>query len=160
SVEGHTRSVQAARCLDQEARATMESTTTFGHEIDATHGRRGRRLLGIFAPVLLATAFAASPAEAVTNVSCAPLGSVTLSHPNPPSLGSTVPAVPTWGVIEQSINGGQFLPKNVGAPISWAANSIVNYRNTNPAAASDTFSIGGFVFNVTIQAGQPPTPTT
>jgi hypothetical protein len=137
----------------------MASTSTpFGFEIDATRGRRAFRLLRILAPVLL-LALEASPAAAVTNVSCAPNGSVTLSNPNPPLLGSTVTAVPTSGVIEQSISGGQFVIKKVGDPISWAANSIVNYRNTNAAAMSDTFSLGGFGFNVTIQAGPPPTPT-
>src|SRR5690349_9122587 len=94
------------------------------------------------AATALALALAASPAAAVTNVTCAPNGSVTLSNPNPPLLGSTVTAVPTFGVVEQSISGGPFVPKKVGDPISWAANSIVNYRNTNAAAATDSFSLG------------------
>jgi hypothetical protein len=136
------------------------TSTRFGLEIDATRRRRAFLLPRILAPVLLALALAASPAAAVTNVTCAPNGSVTLANPNPPLLGSTVTAVPTFGVIEQSISGGQFVVKKVGDPISWAANSLVNYRDTNAAAATDSFSLGGFVFNVTIQSGQPPTPTT
>src|ERR1700752_2000627 len=108
--------------------------------------------------VTVALALAAPSAHAV-NVSCPPMGSVTLSNPNPGQLGMFVTAEPTKGVIEQSINGGAFLVKHNGDPLSWANNSIVNYRNT-VAAATDTFSIGGYVFNVTISAGPPPTPTT
>ncbi len=106
--------------------------------------------------VVLATAQSASGS---ISVSCAPSGSVTLSNPNPPLLGSSVTAIPSQGVVEQSVNGGAFLVKGVGDPISWAANSTVNYRNTS-AAASDSFSIGGFAFSVTITAGPPPTATT
>ncbi|TMA79744.1 MAG: Ig-like domain repeat protein [Deltaproteobacteria bacterium] len=108
---------------------------------------------------ILAVVLAAQSASGNISVNCAPSGSVTLSNPNPPFLGSSVTAIPSHGVIEQSVNGGAFVIKGVGDPISWAANSIVNYRNTS-AAASDSFSIGGFVFDVTIVAGPPPTPTT
>src|SRR5262245_51571561 len=119
---------------------------------------RAIALRRVILPALLVAACVASPAAAV-NVTCPPNGSVTLSNPNPPLLGGSVTAVPSHGVIEQSISGGAFVQKAVGDPISWANNSIVNYRNTS-AAASDSFSISGFVFNVTIQAGPPPTPTT
>lgn len=117
------------------------------------------RLRKAFVPALLILALTAGPSAAATNINCALNGSVTLANPNPPLLGSSVTAIPSHGVIEQSIGGAAFVIKGVGDPISWAANSIVNYRNT-ASAASDSFSIGGFVFNVTISAGSPPTPTT
>ena len=100
----------------------------------------------------------ASTAHAV-NITCPSNGSVTLSNPNPPFLGSSVSAVPSKGVIEQSVSGNPFVVKKVGDPISWANNSIVNYRNTL-GGSTDSFSIGGFVFNVTITGAEPPTPTT
>ena len=113
----------------------------------------------IFAAALLILSVAAAPAAHAVDVACPPGGSVTLSNPNPPFLGGSVTAIPSHGVIEQSISGGPFVQKSVGSPISWAGNSIVNYRNTS-AATTDSFSISGFVFNVTIEAGTGPTPTT
>src|SRR5262245_14098529 len=79
---------------------------------------------------LAAVLVVASTAHAV-NINCPANGSVTLSNPNPPFLGSSVTAVPPRGVIEQSVNGNPFFVKSVGDPISWAGNSIVNYRNTS-----------------------------
>ena len=113
------------------------------------------------AVALLAVALAlvAVPDARAVDVTCALNGSVTLSNPNPGMLGSSVTAVPSKGVIEQSVNGSAFFVKSVGSPISWSGNSIVNYRNTS-AGSTDSFSIGGFVFNVTLESGQPPTPTT
>jgi Bacterial Ig-like domain (group 3) len=107
---------------------------------------------------LVVLALVVAPSAHAIDVTCAPNGSVTLSNPNAPFLGGRLTAIPAHGVVEQSISGGSFLVKNVGDPISWANNSTVNYRNTS-AAVSDTFSIDGFVFNVTIQSGDPPTPT-
>lgn len=115
-----------------------------------------RKVLG---PAFLILSLAAAPAAHAVDVVCPPGGSVTLSNPNAPFLGGSVTAVPSHGVIEQSISGGPFVQKSVGDPISWAGNSIVNYRNTS-AAATDSFSISGFVFNVTIESGGEPTPTT
>lgn len=115
-----------------------------------------RRALG---PGLLILWLALAPAAHAIDVVCPPNGSVTLSNPNPPFLGGSVTAIPSHGVIEQSISGGPFVQKNVGSPISWAGNSIVNYRNTS-AASTDSFSISNFVFDVTIQSGTPPTSTT
>lgn len=115
-----------------------------------------RRLLG---SALVILSLAAAPAAHAVDVVCPPGGSVTLSNPNAPFLGGSVTAIPSRGVIEQSVSGGPFLQKNVGDPISWSGNSIVNYRNTS-AASTDSFSISGFVFNVTIQSGTGPTPTT
>ncbi len=116
-----------------------------------------RRLL---APSLLVLLLLGVPHSAIAvNVNCPSNGSVTLTNPNPGQLGSSVTAVPSHGVIEQSVSGNPFFVKSVGDPISWSGNSIVNYRNTS-AAATDQFSIGGFVFDVTITAGSPPTPTT
>ncbi|HEY2389177.1 MAG TPA: MBG domain-containing protein [Candidatus Binatia bacterium] len=103
---------------------------------------------------------AAGPARATNNsYNCAPNGSVTLANANAPNLGSSVTAVPSHGVIEQSVSGNPFVVKNVGDPISWSGNSIVNYRNTSNAA-SDSFSIGGVPISITIVAGPPPTATT
>ena len=113
----------------------------------------------VLGPALLILSLAAAPAAHAVDVVCPPGGSVTLSNPNAPFLGGSVTAIPSHGVIEQSISGGPFVQKNVGDPISWAGNSIVNYRNTS-AAATDSFSISGFVFNVTIESGTEPTPTT
>lgn len=115
-----------------------------------------RKFLGAALVILW---LAAAPAAHAVDVVCPPGGSVTLSNPNPPFLGGSVTAIPSHGVIEQSISGGPFVQKGVGSPISWAGNSIVNYRNTS-AAATDSFSISGFVFNVTIESGAEPTPTT
>jgi hypothetical protein len=115
-----------------------------------------RRVLSALA---IAALLVAAPAAHAVTVSCALNGSVTLANPNPGILGSSVTAVPSHGVVEQSVNGNPFFVKSVGDPISWAANSIVNYRNTS-SAATDQFSIGGFVFDVTIGVGSPPTPTT
>jgi len=115
-----------------------------------------RKALG---PALLVLSIAVAPVAQAIDIVCPPNGSVTLSNPNPPYLGGNVTAIPSHGVIEQSISGGPFVQKAVGSPISWAGNSIVNYRNTS-AASSDSFSISSFVFNVTIQSGTPPTPTT
>lgn len=108
---------------------------------------------------ILVLSMAAAPAAHAIDVVCPPNGSVTLSNPNPPYLGGNVTAIPSHGVIEQSISGGPFVQKAVGSPISWSGNSIVNYRNTS-AASSDSFSISGFVFNVTIESGTAVTPTT
>jgi len=116
-----------------------------------------RKVFGL--ALLILSLGATPPAAHAVDVVCPAGGSVTLSNPNPPFLGSRVTAAPAHGVIEQSINGGAFIQKSVGDPISWAGNSIVNYRNTS-AASTDSFSIGGFVFNVTIAGGTPPTPTT
>lgn len=115
-----------------------------------------RRLLG---SALVILSLAAAPAAHAVEVVCPPGGSVTLSNPNAPFLGGSVTGIPSHGVIEQSISGGPFVQKSVGSPISWAGNSIVNYRNTS-AASTDSFSISGFVFNVTIDSGAEPTPTT
>ena len=115
-----------------------------------------RRLLG---SALVILSFAAAPAAHAVEVVCPPGGSVTLSNPNAPFLGGSVTGIPSHGVIEQSISGGPFVQKSVGSPISWAGNSIVNYRSTS-AASTDSFSISGFVFNVTIDSGAEPTPTT
>jgi len=115
-----------------------------------------RKVLGA---ALLILSLAAAPAAHAVDVVCPPGGSVTLSNPNAPFLGGNVTAIPSHGVIEQSISGGPFVQKSVGSPISWAGNSIVNYRNTS-AASTDSFSISGFVFNVTIESGGEPTPTT
>jgi Bacterial Ig-like domain (group 3) len=109
-------------------------------------------------PALLILALAAAPAAQAIDVVCPPNGSVTLTNPNPGILGSSVTAVPSKGVIEQSVSGNPFFVKSLGSPISWANNSIVNYRNT-AGGPTDSFSIGGFVFNVTIESGSPPTPT-
>ena len=62
------------------------------------------------APALLILSLAAAPAAHAVDVVRPPSGSVTLSNP------------------------GLFLQKNVGDSISWAGNSIVNYRNTSAAA--------------------------
>ena len=115
-----------------------------------------RRLLG---SALVILSLAAAPAAHAVEVVCPPGGSVTLSNPNAPFLGGSVTGIPSHGVIEQSISGGPFVQKSVGSPISWAGNSIVNYRSTS-AASTDSFSISGFVFNVTIDSGAEPTPTT
>ena len=115
-----------------------------------------RRLLG---SALVTLSLAAAPAAHAVEVVCPPGGSVTLSNPNAPFLGGSVTGIPSHGVIEQSISGGPFVQKSVGSPISWAGNSIVNYRSTS-AASTDSFSISGFVFNVTIDSGAEPTPTT
>ena len=130
----------------------MTRTPTFLGDIM----RRRRAVLSL---TLLAIACMATSADAASAVNCPLNGSVTLTNPNPGQLGAFVSAVPSHGVIEQSVSGNPFFVKKVGDPISWANNSIVNYRNTS-AAATDTFSIGGFVFNVTITGAQPPTPTT
>lgn len=113
----------------------------------------------VLGPALLILSLAAAPAAHAVDVVCPPGGSVTLSNPNAPFLGGSVTGVPSHGVIEQSISGGAFLQKNVGDPISWSGNSIVNYRNTS-ATSTDSFSISGFVFNVTIDSGAEPTATT
>lgn len=123
----------------------------------ALRARTPRRLSTV-GLALAAVLVVASTARAV-DITCPLNGSVTLSNPNPPFLGSSVTAVPSRGVIEQSVNGGAFIVKSVGSPISWSGNSIVNYRNTS-AGSTDSFSIGGFVFNVALESGQPPTPTT
>jgi len=114
---------------------------------------------GILGAALLILSVAAAPAAHAVDVVCPPGGSVTLSNPNPPFLGGSVTGIPSHGVIEQSISGGPFVQKSVGSPISWSGNSIVNYRNTS-AALTDSFSISGFVFNVTIESGGEPTATT
>src|SRR5258705_13811481 len=104
------------------------------------------RVHNVFALAIVAALILAAPSAAsAVNVNCAPNGSVTLTNPNPNQLGSTLTAVPSHGVIEQSISGGAFVQKALNSPISWANNSIVNYRNTSNAA-SDSFSIGAYTF--------------
>jgi hypothetical protein len=96
---------------------------------DTAHRARTLHRLSAIGLVLAAGLVVASTAHAV-NITCPANGSVTLSNPNPGFLGSSVTAVPSKGVIEQSVSGNPFFVKSVGNPISWAGNSIVNYRNT------------------------------
>src|SRR5262249_29651063 len=132
--------------------ATMAPRNTAGLASEAMLTRRAFVVPRTPGPILT-LALAVSPPAAVTAVIAAPNGSVPLPTPNPPLRASTVTAAPNFGVIEQAINDGPLVAKKVGDRISLAANSVVMYRNTNAAAAADTFSIGGFVFEVTIQYG-------
>ena len=59
-----------------------------------------RRLLG---SALVILSLAAAPAAHAVDVVCPPGGSVTLSNPNAPFLGGSVSAIPSRGVIEQSV---------------------------------------------------------